>query len=137
MAVHGYVRLAPSDNSTGTSERYSIVQYAREKNLGPLTALHEDACAAGDPLADRPGGQKLLAELQAGDDVVVRSLYDLAPPGPAGIEQIRQLAARGIRVHVAEVLGGRGFVIDPENADVLLAFAGMLPGREEAVSGVR
>lgn len=134
MSTYGYTRVE-SISEDGRPERYAVVRYVRSHHLAALKDIQDDYCGIDEPFDQRIGAQLLLAQLCNGDDLVIRCLTDLGPPAGDGADVLRQFAARGVRVHVAEVHDGEGMVIEPQNVETILAFARMFAPPAEVLTG--
>ena len=93
--IYGYARVSTAGQS-------------RDGNSleDQTTALQQYGCqeiiteAYSGKTMDRPEFQKLLKRLQAGDTLVVTKLDRFARTAIEGVQQVRSLFDRGVRVHI-------------------------------------
>ena len=82
MTVYGYVRVSTDRQvdegvSLGAQER-ALQGYAMQHGLTLERVFVEQGVSGSTPIAERPEGAKLLAELRPGDVVLVKASRGLA-----------------------------------------------------------
>ena len=95
MVIYGYARVS------------TAAQYRDGKSLeDQVAALQKYGChkiieeAFSGKTMERPNFQKLLEELEEGDTLVVCKLDRFARTAIEGVQTVRELFDRGIRVHI-------------------------------------
>ena len=93
--IYGYARVSTSgqsrDGNSLADQTEALQQY------GCQTIITE---AYSGKTMDRPEFQKLLKRLQTGDTLVVTKLDRFARTAIEGVQQVRELFDRGVRVHI-------------------------------------
>src|SRR5699024_4153683 len=131
------MKTISSDIQHNTRERsrykmkfgYARVSTVHQDLKGQLKALKNEGCESifQDKLTgtskNRPQLQQLLQQIQEGDTLIVTKLDRLARSTIDGIETIRELFQKGVRVHILNM----GLVEDTPTGrlifNVMLAFA--------------
>jgi DNA invertase Pin-like site-specific DNA recombinase len=100
MAVYGYIRSG-TRNDDEDLQRRRIEWYAAGKCGLELDQIFVDRDVSGTlPLGKRPEGRRLLNAATAGDVVITLSLFHSARNV---LDVYRQLARRGIALHIIEI----------------------------------
>ena len=97
MCVYGYARVSTKKQTNGNS-------LEEQRNLltqeGCTTIIEEQFTGA---TTHRPQFEKLLDKLQEGDKLVVTKLDRFARNVVEGIQLIRTLFAKGVKVHIMNI----------------------------------
>jgi putative DNA-invertase from lambdoid prophage Rac len=109
LGVYGYTRVstdrqANEGESLGAQKR-TIEGYAMMLGLQVTEIVIERGVSGSTPLAERPGGAKLLRLLQAGDIVITPKLDRMFRSARDALEILDVLKARGVNLHMID-LGG-------------------------------
>jgi DNA invertase Pin-like site-specific DNA recombinase len=109
MATYGYVRVstdrqAEEGESLGAQQR-AIKGYAMIQALEVDRIFVERAVSGSKPLAERPQGSALLAELTPGDTVITAKLDRMFRSALDALDVLATLKKRGVSLHMID-LGG-------------------------------
>jgi DNA invertase Pin-like site-specific DNA recombinase len=109
MAIYGYERVSTSaqadeGQSLGTQERM-IRGYAMQHGWEVSRVFVEAGVSGSVPLAERPEGRILLAQLEPGDIVITPKLDRMFRSAIDALQVLQQLQARGVSLHMID-LGG-------------------------------
>jgi DNA invertase Pin-like site-specific DNA recombinase len=108
MTVYGYTRVstteqAADDRSSLDTQRRKIMAAAELAGLRVNVLVEEPGVSGGKPLADRPEGGPLLAELSKGDVLIVARLDRAFRNAADALATAEQLKARKVDLIVADM----------------------------------
>jgi DNA invertase Pin-like site-specific DNA recombinase len=112
MAVYGYIRVSTdrqaSEGESLDVQARQIEAYAQMQAPAPwkiAETFREEGVSGSTPLADRPMGARMLAQLKAGDVVLVAKLDRLFRSALDALRVVEDLRERGVSLHLLD-LGG-------------------------------
>ena len=104
--VFAYLRVSTGEQDLA-SQRHGILDYAQSKGLQPLSFVSETVSGTV-PSTERVLGKELLPKLCQGDVLIVAELSRLGRSVLDILTTLRELAKRGVTVHVVK----GGFQLD-------------------------
>ena len=109
MATFGYCRVSTMKQANeGESlevQRRQIEGYALMHDFDAVEYVVEEGVSGSVPLADRPAGGAMIANLKAGDIVIAPKLDRMFRSALDALNVVEGLKARGVRLHLLD-LGG-------------------------------
>jgi putative DNA-invertase from lambdoid prophage Rac len=109
MKVYGYCRVSTfeqgNDGRSLDVQRQQITGYAMMKGWQVAKCFVDAGVSGSVPLADRPEGQRLLAELSRGDVVVTAKLDRAFRSAADALGTLEQMKEDGVGLHMID-LGG-------------------------------
>ena len=107
--VFGYIRVSTAEQaSNGDSldtQRQQIIGYAMMKGWQVSDFFVEGGVSGSVPLADRPGGCRLLAAVKPGDVVVTPKLDRMFRSASDALATLEEMKDQGVGLHMID-LGG-------------------------------
>jgi DNA invertase Pin-like site-specific DNA recombinase len=108
MTVFGYTRVstteqAADDRSSLDTQRRKILAAAELSGLTVNVLVEEPGVSGGKPLADRPEGGPLLAELKPGDTLIVAKLDRAFRNAADALAVAEQLKGRKVDLIIADM----------------------------------
>lgn len=135
MPVYGYIRVSTDEQVDGTSlgeQRRTILGLAMAAGLPEPEVVEDRGVSGALPLLARPGGAR-LAQLGAGDALLVAKLDRFSRNGADALTTIERWEAAGVRL----IVGGMGDVIGPaargSAGRLLLEILAVFAGHERRV----
>lgn len=129
--IYGYCRVSTSNQSKDGNSLEE--QENTLRNYGCQTIVTE---AFTGKTMERPAFQRLLKKLQAGDTLVVTKLDRFARTSVEGVQTVKELFERGIKVHIMNMGTIENNLTGNLILTVMLAFAeyerGMIVERTQA-----
>jgi len=108
MAVYGYIRVSTSeqagdDRTSLDTQRRKVAAVAELAGLPLARVFEEPGVSGGTGLAERPGGQELLAALRPGDTVIVAKLDRAFRNAADALATAEAWKKRGVDLIVADM----------------------------------
>ncbi len=109
MATYGYCRVSTlkqaNEGESLDVQRRQIEGYALMHDFGTVEYVVEEGVSGSVPLADRPAGGAMIANIKAGDIVIAPKLDRMFRSALDALNVVEELKARGVKLHLLD-LGG-------------------------------